>query len=91
MPDTIGMEVDPQHDLAAAGRETSRSTMIVDLSAIEVNYRKCQALAPRSACGAVVKADAYGLGAARIAPFLASLGCAALFRSRCGGRHCPAR
>ncbi|MGY2843904.1 alanine racemase [Bradyrhizobium sp. USDA 4509] len=79
MPDTNGMEADPQHDLAAAGRETSRSTMIVDLSAIEANYRKCQALAPRSACGAVVKADAYGLGAARIAPFLASLGCAHFF------------
>ncbi|MGN8544538.1 alanine racemase [Bradyrhizobium sp. 13971] len=75
----IGLEANPYYELADAVRETSRSTMIIDLSAIESNYRKCQALAPRSACGAVVKADAYGLGATRIAPFLASLGCAHFF------------
>ncbi|MTV12017.1 MULTISPECIES: alanine racemase [Bradyrhizobium] len=75
----IGLEANPYFELTDAVRETSRSTMIIDLSAIESNYRKCQALAPRSACGAVVKADAYGLGATRIAPFLASLGCAHFF------------
>ncbi|MGY4568259.1 MULTISPECIES: alanine racemase [Bradyrhizobium] len=79
MPDMIGIEANPYHKLADVGCETSRSTMIVDLSAIEANYRKCQALAPHSACGAVVKADAYGLGAARVAPFLAYLGCAHFF------------
>ncbi|MBR1164548.1 alanine racemase [Bradyrhizobium elkanii] len=75
----IGLEAYPYHKPVESVRETSRSTMIVDLSAIEANYRKCQGLAPRSACGAVLKADAYGLGATRIAPFLASLGCAHFF------------
>ncbi|MGY3146396.1 alanine racemase [Bradyrhizobium sp. USDA 3397] len=80
MPDTINIEANLPHDLAEIGYgETSRSTMIVDLSAIRSNYRKLQALAPRSSCGAVVKADAYGLGAGRIAPFLAELGCTHFF------------
>ncbi|WP_342723651.1 alanine racemase [Bradyrhizobium sp. B097] len=80
MPDTGDIEVNFSHKFADTGcRDSSRSTMIVDLSAIQSNYRKCQALAPNSACGAVVKADAYGLGAARIAPFLAHLGCTHFF------------
>ncbi|OKO81915.1 hypothetical protein AC628_05680 [Bradyrhizobium sp. NAS96.2] len=53
--------------------------MVVDLGAIEGNYRKFRTLAPHSACGAVLKADAYGLGAARIAPFLGRLGCRHFF------------
>lgn len=66
----------PEHTEYGAA---SRSTMIVNLGAIESNYRKLQALAPRSSCGAVLKANAYGLGAARIAPFLAHLGCSHFF------------
>ncbi|MEZ2143333.1 alanine racemase [Bradyrhizobium sp. DN5] len=80
MPDTIGIEANLSHNFADTGYGvTSRSTMIVDLSAIESNYRRFQALAPYSACGLVVKADAYGLGAARIAPFLARIGCRHFF------------
>lgn len=84
MPDTINIEADLTHDVADIGYgETSRSTMIVDLSAIRSNHRKLQGLAPRSSCGAVVKADAYGLGAGRIAPFLADLSCTHFFVSTC--------
>ncbi|MFB9263032.1 alanine racemase [Bradyrhizobium erythrophlei] len=80
MPDPIDIEVNLSHKFADTGYgDNSGSTMIVDLSAIQSNYRKFQALAPHSACGAVVKADAYGLGAARIAPFLAHLGCTHFF------------
>ncbi|MGY3591632.1 alanine racemase [Bradyrhizobium sp. USDA 4341] len=80
MPDVIGVESDLSANLSDAKYiNTSRSTMVVDLSAIESNYRKFRALAPNSACGAVVKADAYGLGALRIAPFLAGLGCRHFF------------
>lgn len=50
----------------------------VDLAALRANYR---ALAAESAgaCGAVVKADAYGLGMARVAPELAVAGCRHFF------------
>ncbi|MCC8977973.1 alanine racemase [Bradyrhizobium sp. 10BB] len=80
MPDVIGLNSNLSDNLSDAGyANTSRSTMVVDLGAIESNYRKFRMLAPHSACGAVLKADAYGLGALRIAPFLARLGCGHFF------------
>jgi alanine racemase len=56
------------------------STLItVDLGALMANYRACsKQLAPAS-CAAVVKADAYGLGIARIAPSLWAAGCRQFF------------
>ncbi|MDP1165918.1 alanine racemase, partial [Klebsiella pneumoniae] len=51
----------------------------VSLRAVAANYRAmCYQVAP-AACAAVVKADAYGLGAARIAPALYDAGCRAFF------------
>lgn len=51
----------------------------VSLGAVAANYRAmCDQVAP-AACAAVVKADAYGLGAARIAPALYDAGCRAFF------------
>lgn len=56
---------------------TSRLT--IDLGALARNYRMlCEAAAP-SECGAVVKADAYGLGAAVVAARLATEGCTTFF------------
>ena len=54
------------------------AVLTVDLAAIQANYR---ALAQRAAgaCAAVVKADAYGLGAARVAPALARAGANTFF------------
>lgn len=53
--------------------------LTVDLDAIATNYRRlCRQLAGAE-LHAVVKADAYGLGMARVAPFLASLGCQNFF------------
>ena len=37
-------------------------TLIIDLNAIEENFRALTRLLPASECAAVVKADAYGLG-----------------------------
>jgi alanine racemase len=56
------------------------STLItIDLDALMANYRACsQRLSPAS-CAAVVKADAYGLGIARIAPALRAAGCRQFF------------
>lgn len=51
----------------------------VDLSAVIANYRFVQTKAPAARIGAVVKADAYGLGASTIAPALAVAGCRDFF------------
>jgi alanine racemase len=48
--------------------------LTVDLDAIAANYRILCAETGDTACGAVVKADAYGLGVDRVAPVLARVG-----------------
>ena len=56
---------------------TSRLT--IDLGALAQNYRTlCDAASP-SDCGAVVKADGYGLGAREVALRLAAEGCTTFF------------
>jgi alanine racemase len=61
----------------APRRVTSRLT--VDLGALAHNYRALCDMAAPSRCAAVVKADAYGLGAAAVAPRLAAAGCSTFF------------
>ena len=53
--------------------------LTVDLAAIVANWRRLRDLAGGAECAAVVKADAYGLGAARVAPALAAAGCRRFF------------
>ena len=48
--------------------------LTIDMGAIAANYRRLHAMHPAARVGAVVKADAYGLGAAQIAPMLAGQG-----------------
>jgi alanine racemase len=56
------------------------STLItIDLDALTTNYRYCRDRVAPAACAAVVKADAYGLGIARIAPTLYHAGCGQFF------------
>lgn len=57
---------------------TESAVLDIDLKAIVVNWRKLRALHGRETA-AVVKADAYGLGAARVAPALYSAGCRHFF------------
>ena len=54
--------------------------LTIDLSAVAANWRALDALTP-PACetGAVVKADAYGCGLARVGPALFAAGCRAFF------------
>ncbi len=62
----------------AGDGEASRAGAIltVDLDAIVANWRFLEArVGPASRCAAVVKADAYGLGASRVAPALHAAGC----------------
>lgn len=51
----------------------------IDLDAIADNWRALAKLVTPAACAAVVKADAYGLGAERIIPALARAGCTTFF------------
>ncbi|MDO5369751.1 alanine racemase [Paracoccus sp. (in: a-proteobacteria)] len=48
--------------------------LTIDLAALVANWKALAALAPGSRPGAVVKADAYGLGAAMVAPALYGAG-----------------
>lgn len=52
----------------------------IDLAAIAENWRRLrQRLTPPATAAAVVKADAYGLGMAQVAPALAQAGCTLFF------------
>jgi alanine racemase len=55
------------------------ATLTVDLGAICANYRLLRSRLGATACAAVVKADAYGLGAAAVAAALAAEGCRTFF------------
>lgn len=60
--------------------EAARLT--VRLGAVVDNYRLCQRLAGPAVVAGVVKADGYGLGAARIAQALSAAGCDTFFVAR---------
>ena len=55
-----------------------RGRLLVDLAALTANYQSYCAIKP-GVIGAVVKADAYGLGAAMVAPALQAAGCDTFF------------
>ena len=59
--------------------DASKAVLTIDLGAIVENFRRLQRTAPGSEIAAVVKADAYGLGAARVAQALAQAGCRKFF------------
>jgi alanine racemase len=61
-------------DTARAG-----AVLTVDLSAIRSNWRLLSDTAAGATCAAVMKADAYGLGMAMVAPALALEGCRVFF------------
>lgn len=64
-----------------AGTTQSRAGAVlgIDLAAIVANWRLLRARAGGAECAAVVKADAYGLGAAQVGPALAAAGCRVFF------------
>lgn len=55
------------------------ATLSIDLGALATNWRMIAARSPRSACAAVVKADAYGLGLGVVVPALINAGCGTFF------------
>ncbi|MBL0375246.1 alanine racemase [Rhizobium sp. KVB221] len=70
MDNSLNFELDND---ALSGR------LVIDLQALKTNYVKLAGLVGVAEAGAVVKADAYGLGAARIAPALYEAGCRKFF------------
>ena len=64
-------------DLEALGRDGGLLT--VDLDAVRANYRLLRGLVGAAACGGVMKADGYGLGAAAIIRALLREGCRHFF------------
>jgi alanine racemase len=64
--------------MADIGNSTG-ALLTIDLDAIWRNYRQLRARAGKAACAAVLKADAYGLGASHVAPVLAAEGCRHFF------------
>ncbi len=64
---------------ASTAERMAMTVLTIDLSAIVRNYQRIAALAPTGTVAAVVKADAYGLGAGPVTAALAAAGCAHFF------------
>ena len=56
----------------------------LDSQALAANWRRLDALSGKARAGAAVKADAYGLGARRVARVLAGAGCRDFFVAYAG-------
>lgn len=53
--------------------------LTIDLGAIVTNWHKLNDMTPKAECGAVVKANAYGLGIEQVVPTLWKAGCRTFF------------
>jgi alanine racemase len=68
----------PEANLAAA-HAAATGILTIDLDAIVANWRKLEKTAVPAECAGVVKANAYGCGAAQVAGALANAGCKTFF------------
>jgi alanine racemase len=81
----------------SAAMQRAGALLTVDLDAIVFNWRMLSKLAGNAECAAVVKADAYGLGAAEVGFALQEAGCRTFFVAHleegpnCGKRSGSAR
>lgn len=74
--------MDQHTDRRDDGAARAGATLTIDLDAVRANYRLLRARGAAStgaACGAVLKADAYGLGMDKVAAALAREGCRSFF------------
>src|SRR5216684_8765944 len=62
-----------------ASQAAATGVLTVDLDAIVANWRKLEKTAVPAECAGVIKADAYGCGADRVARALAGAGCKIFF------------
>jgi len=65
--------------MSSTAGERASGILEIDLSGIVANWLRLARLVEPAACAAVVKADAYGLGAARVSTALAGAGCRLFF------------
>lgn len=70
--------------MSVVGRDAAQATLTVDLDALKGNWRRLADLAAPAECGAVVKADAYGIGIEAAVPALARAGCRTFFVAHLG-------
>ena len=70
---------DPSARAPASSDAAPGATLTIDLGAIAANYRQLTTAVAPTECAAVVKADAYGLGAAKVGSALAEAGCRTFF------------
>jgi alanine racemase len=86
--DAARLYVPPGHSHPAAmtggdmSADFEAAQLTVRLPAIAANYRTYRRMVGPAAVAGVVKADAYGLGAAEVAPALAAAGCDSFFVAR---------
>jgi alanine racemase len=66
-------------DISATSEDGATLRYIIDLVALQRNWRRLAAIAAPAECAAAVKADAYGIGAERAVPALAAAGCCTFF------------
>lgn len=78
-PVAYSVEPVPTPPPATAAARRAGAILTIDLAAIADNYRTLCRASDGATCAAVVKADAYGLGADRVAPALARAGCRDFF------------
>jgi alanine racemase len=69
---------------AQGAAHPSQSVLTIDLGAIAANFQLLRARVAGGGIAAVLKADAYGLGAVRVGPALAAVGCADFFVAHLG-------
>jgi alanine racemase len=77
-PALAGTVLSPETNQAAA-LAAATGVLTVDLDAIVTNWRKLEKTAVPAECAGVVKADAYGCGAAEVSKALAAAGCKTFF------------
>jgi alanine racemase len=65
--------------IAIISPERACAILRIDLAAIVANWRHLRERVAPAECAAVVKADAYGLGASEVAPALLAAGCRTFF------------
>ena len=75
----VSLDTSENVDARNLSEASAGAILTIDLNAIRENYRRLKAKLGKARCAGVVKADAYGLGAAQVAPALAKEGCDAFF------------
>ncbi len=65
--------------MASDPADRAGAILVIDLAGITANWRLLAQIVEPAICAAVVKADAYGLGAAQVSAALASAGCRLFF------------